>query len=134
MSLGLGDFKDSVEIRSDGGSAAVTIRLTVDIEIPPNGIYSGTTSEGLSIEYEINYNKIENFQCSYYDDEILRIEWFPLFGNIQYSDSNFFATGLHQFSLTGVFDGNINIEGNWTIFDIDGELPRDLHYNVSKED
>ena len=131
MSLGRGDFKDSVEIRSDGGSASVIIRLTVDIDIPQNGIYSGTTAEGLSIEYEINYNKIDNFQCNYYDDDVLKIEWFPIFGNIQYSDSNFFATGLHQFSLTGNYDGIDKIEGNWTIFNGEGELPRDLHYNVS---
>jgi len=129
LSIGVGQYADSIEIRSDGGNAVLQLLMDVDITVPENGEYSGTTSEGLRIAYCIEYNEVLNFQGFYYTEGEVMVEHIPFFGEIQYSDTSFTVGGDHDFSLTGVYDGGNSIGGTWTLAD-----NRLLRYSVIRED
>jgi len=129
LSIGIGQFSDSIEFRSDGGDAVVNLTMDVDVLIPNNGVYSGTTLEGLRIAYLIDYNRILEFQGFFYDGEQVRVEHLPVFGEIQYTDTTFTVEGDHDFTLTGIYDGVSSINGSWIL--IDG---RNIGYSVTREE
>jgi len=129
LSIGIGEYTDSLEIRSDGGSAVVHLLLSVDIKIPANGIYAGQTEEGLSLKYLIDYDQVRNFQGYFFDGAVVRVEHLPLFGVIRYTDTLFYMTGDHEYLLTGSFDGIKTIDGIWEFGD-----GRIIGYRVSKQD
>ena len=129
LSIGIGQFRDSIEFRSDGSNAVVHLTMDVDVLIPDNAVYSGTTMEGLRIAYLIEYNRILEFQGFFYDGEQVRVEHLPVFGEIQYTDTTFTVEGDHDFTLTGIYDGVSSINGSWTL--IDGRI---IRYSVTREE
>ena len=129
LSVGIDEYGDSVEFRSDGGNAVVRLLLIVDIEVPANGVYTGETEEGLNIRFQIDYNMVRDFQGYFFDQNVVRIEHLPLFGEIQYTDTLFYVESIHDYSLSALYGGEQTIEGKWE-FD-DG---REIGFQVVKQE
>ncbi len=120
-----GSYVDSIVFRSDGGNPAAILLLSIDVRIPPNGTYSGTTSEGLAISFRISYDRILDFYAHYIQSGELKVRNLPIYGPITYNDDNFTSTGRLGSDLIGVFDGNRSINGTWRL-----QAGRDILFNV----
>lgn len=110
-----GTFTDSIVFRSDGGNPSASLKMIVDSKIPPNGVYSGRTSEGLLMSIGIYYDRVVNFNVHYFADGDLKVRSLPAFGEITHSQVNFTSAGKFGSLLTGVFDGFRSIHGTWVI-------------------
>ncbi len=120
-------FTDSVRFRSDGGAGTIYVDATVDIIVPENGTYSGTTAEGLDIIFDVKYNRIIDFHGDYWDQSRIRQESLPEFGLIVYEENEDEEDRLAVFSCTTTTEDNdytligsynssqTRISGEWNI-------------------
>ncbi|MBD3167111.1 hypothetical protein GF324_10960 [bacterium] len=117
LSVPNGIYSDSVVFRAETGDLHIPARMEVLFPTPPNGLYFGTTTEGLPIQFRKRYNEIEAFEGSHITNGQRQNEHFPVFGEIRYLSRTLTVQSRHGHDLTGNYDGYTTLTGTWTLPD-----------------